>query len=150
MGWDGWTEYQKCPSNFFILCEYIENVYTYLEVFNIKPARYRLKYIHFWWNSPQKYTKISIKKIYKIPQKYCKNSTKKQPKHDPWNKNLISTGPILAPFFNFFDNFNVLFVIISLYFLVIFEFRYIWRSFWPSHLILQRIFLTNHEIRLAF
>ena len=34
MGWDGmgWdrTGYQKCPSNFFILCEYIGNVYTYI------------------------------------------------------------------------------------------------------------------------
>ena len=33
MGWDG-TEYQKCPSNFFILCEYIENVYTYLYIYS--------------------------------------------------------------------------------------------------------------------
>ena len=34
VGWDGvgWggTEDQKCPSNFFILCEYIGNVYTYI------------------------------------------------------------------------------------------------------------------------
>ena len=30
MGWDGWTEYQKCPSMFFILCRYIEHVYIYL------------------------------------------------------------------------------------------------------------------------
>ena len=29
MGWDG-TEYQKCPSNFFILCEYIVNLNTYI------------------------------------------------------------------------------------------------------------------------
>ena len=29
-GWVGWTEYQKCPSNFFILCGYIGNVYTYI------------------------------------------------------------------------------------------------------------------------
>ena len=29
-GWVGGTEYQKCPSNFFILCEYIGNVYTYI------------------------------------------------------------------------------------------------------------------------
>ena len=37
-GWDGWdgmdgwdgTEYQKCPSMFFILCGYIDKVYTYL------------------------------------------------------------------------------------------------------------------------
>ena len=29
VGWDG-TEDQKCPSNFFILCEYIDNVYTYI------------------------------------------------------------------------------------------------------------------------
>ena len=29
VGWDG-TEDQKCPSNFFILCEYIGNVYTYI------------------------------------------------------------------------------------------------------------------------
>ena len=28
-GWDG-TEYQKCPSMFFILCGYIDKVYTYL------------------------------------------------------------------------------------------------------------------------
>ena len=27
--WGG-TGYQKCPSNFFILCEYIGNVYTYI------------------------------------------------------------------------------------------------------------------------
>ena len=34
MGWDGmgWTEYQKCPSNFVILCEYIVNVYTYIYI----------------------------------------------------------------------------------------------------------------------
>ena len=32
MGWDGWdgTEYKKCPSMFFILCGYIDKVYTYL------------------------------------------------------------------------------------------------------------------------
>ena len=29
MGWDG-TGYQKCPSIFFILCGYIDKVYTYL------------------------------------------------------------------------------------------------------------------------
>ena len=29
-GWVGGTGYQKCPSNFFILCEYIGNVYTYI------------------------------------------------------------------------------------------------------------------------
>ena len=29
MGW-GWTEYQKCPSIFFILCGYIDHVYIYL------------------------------------------------------------------------------------------------------------------------
>ena len=29
-GWTGWTEYQKCPLNFFILCVYIDKVYTYL------------------------------------------------------------------------------------------------------------------------
>ena len=37
MGWDGWmdgTEYQKFPSNFFILFEYIENVYTYLDMYS--------------------------------------------------------------------------------------------------------------------
>ena len=28
-GMDG-TEYQKCPSMFFILCGYIDKVYTYL------------------------------------------------------------------------------------------------------------------------
>ena len=28
-GWDG-TEYQKCPLIFFILCGYIDKVYTYL------------------------------------------------------------------------------------------------------------------------
>ena len=32
MGWMGWMEYKKCPSNFFILCEYIEHVYTYLYI----------------------------------------------------------------------------------------------------------------------
>ena len=26
----GWTEYQKCPSIFFTLCRYIDNVYMYL------------------------------------------------------------------------------------------------------------------------
>ena len=31
---DGWMEYQKCPSNFFILCEYIEHVYTYLYIYS--------------------------------------------------------------------------------------------------------------------
>ena len=30
VGGVGWTEDQKCPSNFFILCEYIGNVYTYI------------------------------------------------------------------------------------------------------------------------
>ena len=32
VGWvgSGGTEDQKCPSNFFILCEYIGNVYTYI------------------------------------------------------------------------------------------------------------------------
>ena len=30
MGWVGWTEYQKCPSIFFILCKYIGKVYIYL------------------------------------------------------------------------------------------------------------------------
>ena len=30
MGWMDGTEDQKCPSNFFILCEYIGNVYTYI------------------------------------------------------------------------------------------------------------------------
>ena len=30
-GWmDGWMGYQKCPSIFFILCRYIDKVYTYL------------------------------------------------------------------------------------------------------------------------
>ena len=31
-GWDGmgWTEYQKCPLKIFILCWYIDKVYTYL------------------------------------------------------------------------------------------------------------------------
>ena len=29
-GWDGWTEYQKCPLIFFILCRYIDKVYTYI------------------------------------------------------------------------------------------------------------------------
>ena len=28
------TEDQKCPSNFFILCEYIEHVYTYLYIYS--------------------------------------------------------------------------------------------------------------------
>ena len=27
---DGWTEYQKCPSMFFILSGYIDKVYTYI------------------------------------------------------------------------------------------------------------------------
>ena len=26
----GWTGYQKCPLKFFILCGYIDKVYTYL------------------------------------------------------------------------------------------------------------------------
>ena len=26
----GWTEYQKCPLIFFILCRYIDKVYTYI------------------------------------------------------------------------------------------------------------------------
>ena len=30
MGWGGWTEYQKCPLSFFILCGYIDKVYFYL------------------------------------------------------------------------------------------------------------------------
>ena len=34
-GWMGWMEYQKCPSNFFILYGYIENVYTYLYIYTI-------------------------------------------------------------------------------------------------------------------
>ena len=29
-GWDGWTEYQKCPLIFFMLCGYIDKVCTYL------------------------------------------------------------------------------------------------------------------------
>ena len=29
-GWVDGTGYQKCPSNFFILCEYISDVYTYI------------------------------------------------------------------------------------------------------------------------
>ena len=33
-GWDGWMEYQKCLSNFFILCEYIKHVYTYLYMYS--------------------------------------------------------------------------------------------------------------------
>ena len=36
MGWDGMgldgTGYQKCPSNFFILSDYLENVYTYIYI----------------------------------------------------------------------------------------------------------------------
>ena len=34
VGWDGMggTEYQKFPSNFLILCEYIGNVYTYIHL----------------------------------------------------------------------------------------------------------------------
>ena len=33
-GWDGMdgTEYQKCPLIFFILCGYIDKVYTYLNI----------------------------------------------------------------------------------------------------------------------
>ena len=27
---DGWTEYQKCPSMFYILSGYIDKVYTYI------------------------------------------------------------------------------------------------------------------------
>ena len=34
MGWDGWMEYQKCPSNFFIFCELLKNVYTYLFIYS--------------------------------------------------------------------------------------------------------------------
>ena len=35
MGWmDGCTEYQKCPSNLFILLPYIEHAYTYLRVYS--------------------------------------------------------------------------------------------------------------------
>ena len=38
-GWlmDGWvdgTEYQKCPSIFFILCGYIDHVYVYLYIYS--------------------------------------------------------------------------------------------------------------------
>ena len=33
MGWMDGMEYQKCPSNFFILCGYIEHVYTYLYIY---------------------------------------------------------------------------------------------------------------------
>ena len=38
-GWDGWMEWdgmghQKCPSMFFILCEYIEHVYIYLYIYS--------------------------------------------------------------------------------------------------------------------
>ena len=29
----GWMGYQKCPSNFFILCGYIVHVYTYLYIY---------------------------------------------------------------------------------------------------------------------
>ena len=41
MGWDawdgmGWMGYQKCPSNFCILCRYIEHVYTYLYIYTQK------------------------------------------------------------------------------------------------------------------
>ena len=32
-GWDGWTEYQKCPSIFFILCRYIDHVYICLYIY---------------------------------------------------------------------------------------------------------------------
>ena len=32
-GWTGGTEYQKCPSIFFILCGYIDKVYTYLYIY---------------------------------------------------------------------------------------------------------------------
>ena len=32
MGWIGWMEYQKFPSNFFILCGYIEHLYNYLYI----------------------------------------------------------------------------------------------------------------------
>ena len=37
MGWDGlmgWTEYQKYPSIILILFEYIEHVYTYLDIYS--------------------------------------------------------------------------------------------------------------------
>ena len=30
MGWMEWTEYQKCPLIFFILCTHIDKVYIYL------------------------------------------------------------------------------------------------------------------------
>ena len=33
MGWDG-MEYQKCASNLFILCEYIEHVYIFLYIYS--------------------------------------------------------------------------------------------------------------------
>ena len=36
-GWvDGFTEYQKCPSIFFILCWYIDHVYVYLSIYSQK------------------------------------------------------------------------------------------------------------------
>ena len=35
-GWMGGTEYQKCPSMFFILCGYIEHIYIYLLVYILK------------------------------------------------------------------------------------------------------------------
>ena len=35
-GWGEWTEYQKCPSIFFILCWYIDHAYVYLYVCNQK------------------------------------------------------------------------------------------------------------------
>ena len=40
MGWDGvgWTEYQKRPSIFFILCGYIDHVYVYLYNQKLSPT----------------------------------------------------------------------------------------------------------------
>ena len=31
-GGTGWTGYQKCPLKFFILCRYIDKVYTYIYI----------------------------------------------------------------------------------------------------------------------
>ena len=32
-GWMGVAEYQKCPSNFLILCEDIRNLYAYIYIY---------------------------------------------------------------------------------------------------------------------
>ena len=60
-GMDGWTEYQKCPSNFFILCEYIEHVYTYLYIYILKNCHqhsYGFQTLMSSWRSWSKFSKV--------------------------------------------------------------------------------------------